>query len=103
MYELFPYKNLKFIYTIFSLANNNKEYLNSTIVSTVFIVGVYALYQFFYKVPEIDWQEFRTAYLGTDSVGKIEVINKSQVYVYPKVSSYLLTNKFIFTEMGILE
>ena len=59
------------------------------VMSSLFIVGLYTVYQFLYQVPEIDWQEFRTKYLGTDSVGKIEVINKNLVYIYPKVSLIL--------------
>ena len=65
---------------------NSKEMWTSMIMSSLFIAGLYAAYQFLYQVPEIDWQEFRTKYLGTDSVGKIEVINKNLVYIYPKVS-----------------
>ena len=91
MYEkldLFP--NFLFNLLLSPLANNNKDIRNSTIYSTVLLIGIYAIYQYFYKVPEIDWQEFRTKYLGTDSVGRIEVINKNQVYIYPKVNSVFL-------------
>ncbi|KAI6647247.1 hypothetical protein LOD99_12244 [Oopsacas minuta] len=73
-------------------SNNNRELLTSTIMSSLFIVGVYAVYHYFYQVPEIDWQEFRTKHLGTDSVGRIEVINKNQVYFYPKGSPGQMTS-----------
>eukprot|EP00800_Vazella_pourtalesii_P021116 TRINITY_DN7699_c0_g2_i6.p1 TRINITY_DN7699_c0_g2~~TRINITY_DN7699_c0_g2_i6.p1 ORF type:complete len:600 (-),score=130.82 TRINITY_DN7699_c0_g2_i6:827-2626(-) len=71
---------------------NNREMWTSMVMSSLFIVGLYTVYQYLYQVPEIDWQEFRTKYLGTDSVGKIEVINKNLVYIYPKSAPGQMTS-----------